>query len=484
MIRTSDGGILLAGYSSSIASGTKTCDGFGGSDGWLVKLDAQGEKQWDMCLGGTENEAITSVQETKDGGFIVLGYSFSPPSGNKTAPIQKPGVLDLWLIRLDSKHAIVWDISLGSVVYSVKVLETQDGGFLATADSLHNDFRAIRLDSMGKKLWDATYGGDDTEFLSGVVEVAGGGFLLAGTSFSLPSGTKTARYWGDPEDVSRTGDYWIVRIDGQGSKLWDKSYGGNSQDLCLDIINTRDGNYLLGGWSVSELGSRTAPTYGGDYWIVKIDQDGNQLWDSAYGNQGAQAGFSVMTLLPDGGFALAGKIGLSDPRLPGTQESQPFGGGDAWVVRTDASGRKLWDLTWGGSSGEKVAGILPERDGGLLIAGLSSSPISGSRTIPKYGSADGWVLKLAPENLSTNVQVCIGSTTPLSIPQDGFRVRMSGPTNLIYSLESSVDLITWTGMIPDEHMGATQKGTHLVEIRDWGATNAGVRKFYRARVSE
>src|SRR5688572_14626411 len=223
--QTSDGGYILGGYSNSGISGDKSQANQGLNDFWALKLDASGNKLWDKTIGGNHEDYLSSLQQTSDGGYILGGGSSSGISGDKSQ-VNK-GVTDLWIIKLDAT---------------------------------------------GNKLWDKTYGGSGGDYLSSLHQTSDGGYILGGGSISGISGDKSQANKGN-------WDYWIVKLDVAGNKLWDKTIGGNSEDHLLSLQQTSDGGYILGGWSTSGInGDKSQSGNGGaDYWVVKIDAAGNKV---------------------------------------------------------------------------------------------------------------------------------------------------------------------------------------------------------------
>lgn len=160
---------------------------------------------------------------------------------------------------------------------------------------------------------------------------ADGGYLLAGYSFSDSSGDKS-------EHSRGFFDYWIVKIDSNGSKLWDKTIGGDDYDYLKTIVATADGGYLLGGTSTSAIGADKSQSKHGrsDYWIVKIDSTGNKQWDrtvgSSYDPFYSIDKFQSMVLTPDGGCILGGSSN-SDVGGDKTDTSRGIGYEDFWIVK-------------------------------------------------------------------------------------------------------------------------------------------------------
>src|SRR5690606_9304903 len=143
-------------------------------------------------------------------------------------------------------------------------------------------------------------GGSGDDFLHITAPTPDGGYLLGGYSYSSASGDKS-------ENSKGGSDYWVVKIDGSGNKVWDKTFGGSGEDILYSTTPTPDGGYLLGGYSASPAsGNKSENSKGSyDYWIVKIDGSGNKVWDKTFGGSDNDILHST-TPSPDGGFLLAG----------------------------------------------------------------------------------------------------------------------------------------------------------------------------------
>lgn len=245
-IQTSDGGYLLGGWTNSTgASGDISQVSWGGTDYWVIKTDAFGNKQWDKIFGGSDYDYLSSVQQTFDGGYILAGMSLSGISGDKTQSSWGSG--DYWIIKTDS---------------------------------------------IGNKLWDRDLGGYSNDELYSIMQTSDSGFILAGLSYSGIGGDKTGTVWG-------AADYWIIKTDSSGNKLWDKDFGGTADDIPYTLQQTSDGGFIFGGVSSSGIsGDKTQATWGlSDYWTVKTDAFGNKQWDKDFG--GTNWGLSLFAVSND-----------------------------------------------------------------------------------------------------------------------------------------------------------------------------------------
>lgn len=395
VISTGDGGYLLAGHSSSNINGDKSERCRGANDYWIVKINAQGNKLWDKTFGGDIFDELTSIVPASDGGYLLAGYSFSSVSGDRTAPGK--GSEDYWIVKIDSQ---------------------------------------------GNKLWDKAFGGNGVDRLSSAISVPGGGYLLGGTSQSNASGDKSQNNNGGVTD------YWIVRIDDQGNKLWDKTLGGNSDDNLSSVTLTADG-FLVGGSSISDIsGDKSENSKGSyDFWVVKIDKQGNNVWDKTIGGTGMDL-LAASILTADGGYLLAGNSRVTkidgagnivwDKNYGGNLEEQftsiasvPDGGylltgalfsdvsgSQFWVIKIDNQGNKVWDKIIGGSGYDFATSGVVAPDGNYLVAGFSNSNASGDKSENSKGGFDYWVVALkVPNNPAVTTLTLMNAETDQEIKE-------------------------------------------------------------------
>jgi hypothetical protein len=404
-IQTADGGYILAGESQSIISGDKTQNPVGYYDYWIVKLDENGIKSWDKTLGGTSFDYLLCIDQTTDGGYILGGYSLSGAGGDKTQASH--GDEDYWIVKTDASGNKLWDASFGGDSTDVLrwIQQTTDGGYILcgfTDSDLSGDisestrggrdYWVVKTDANGNKLWDKRFGGSDFDQGNYVEETIDGGFIFAGFSASPVSGDKSQGNQG----FSWTYDYWIVKTDASGTKQWDARFGGTSYDYLYNMKQTADGGYILGGYSESGIGGdKTQPNWGSvDYWLVKTDANGAKLWDMRYGSYDSDYAIDIHAT-SDGGYLFSG---FSDSDAGGDKSQDNWGvlyTYDYWIVKTDATGNKLWDARYGGTEWEQLGVAFETTDGGYFLAGYSNSPISGDKTQSSQGFDDYWVVKLA-----------------------------------------------------------------------------------------
>jgi hypothetical protein len=471
--QTTDGGFILGGYSYSYADGNKTATNFGGGDFWVVRLDANGNRLWDNSFGGSDGDILYSLQQTFDGGFVLGGSSRSSVSGNKTA--GNFGFNDFWVVRLDAGGAVLWDRNFGGGAsdYLRCLQQTADGGYILggysssgtdgskTAAHLgNNDFWIVRVDANGHQLWDRAFGGGGRDTLSCLQQTRDGGFILGGDSLFSLSGNKTSPIIG-------LTDWWIVGLDPNGNKLWEHSFGGTNDDFLTSLQQTSDGGFVLGGSSASSAsGNKSSPNFGGyDFWVMRLDEQGNKLWDRSFGGSGHDF-LNSLQQTSDGGFILGG---YSSSGADGNKSSPNFGLEDFWVVRLDAGGNKVWDLSLGGTGSDALRCLRQSADGGFILGGRSESGTNGTKSSPNFGASDFWVVKLATEL----PRLRVAPQTQDDLLRNGFRFFLvSTETNHSYVIEYSTNLNTWI-RLQTNRLTATE-----VELVDRDALNFA-RRFYR-----
>lgn len=338
-IQTRDGGYLLGGASESGSGGDKSQASRGASDFWVVKISSAGAKQWDKRFGGAGDEYIRALLETSDGGFLLGGASDSASGGDKSQASR--GGYDCW---------------------------------------------TVKITSAGVKQWDRRFGGTGDDGIAGLAKTADGGYLLTGGSNSGPGGDKS--------QAARGGnDFWVVKISSAGAKQWDKCFGGTADDWVGGLVPAADGGFLLGGHSSSPIGGDISQTSRGsvDYWVVKINASGFKLWDRRFGGTGLDI-LEGIAPAADGGFAL---LGWSMSGSGGDKSQLSRGASDFWIVKISATGAKQWDKRFGGARDDEGNGVVQTPDGGYLLGGDSNSGSGGDKSKGSRGDADFWIVKLS-----------------------------------------------------------------------------------------
>lgn len=360
--QTSDSGYIFAGV-----TGGYNVAGQLYYDGWLVKIDSLGNRQWDRSFGGAMDDQIYAVQQTTDGGFILAGVEGSYD--------------DAWLIKTDANGNQLWSKTFGGAGKDVAkaVQQTSDGGYILTGGYSTGggsyDACLIKTDANGNQSWSKVF--SDSEIANSVQQTSDGGYILTG-------------YTGLYKDSTSDTDGFLIKTDANGNQLWNKRFGGKMADSINSVQQTSDGGYILAGYT------RSYGAGGSDAWLIKTDANGNEQWNrvKTFGGSGNDVVNSVRQT-SDGGYIFVG----------GTE---PYGAvkPDVWVIKTDADGNEQWSRTFAGRESEWANSVQQTLDGGYILAGLSYPP--------DIERSDAWIIKLSSESGTTPVST--PTTTPTLTP--------------------------------------------------------------------
>lgn len=357
---------------------------------------------WEKSYGGKNAEYLFDAQPTADYGFILAGSSLSNKTGNKTD--NNNGDLDYWVWKMDEKGELDWQKSFGGSGFDLlqSIKNTRDGGFILAGTSSSNasfqkkdscrgvtDFWVIKLDAKGEELWQKTIGGSGQDELLCAFQTRDGGYMLGGSSSSSPAIIENTNpnekkasdvkpdLYAKREKSRGNMDYWIVKLDKTGAVQWQKTYGGEYADLLRSMEQTKEGGYILGGYSNSPQSGEKADSNNGigDYWIVKIDDVGNIEWQKTYGGNGDNQLY-VIHQTDDGGYIAGGNSNSTTPltSLGGNVRS----GTDYWVLKLNENGTIVWSETYDFGKVDILTSLVENKDHTYLIGGYSSpSPSEG-----------------------------------------------------------------------------------------------------------
>lgn len=395
--QTRDGGYIVAGYSNSTDGDVN--NSFNAQDYWVVKLSSTGMHEWDRVYGGNDYDMATSIRETKDGSYIIAGYSSSSDGDVK----DNNGDYDFWIIKITEKGLPSWRKSFGGTDEdkAISVSSTMDGGYIVagTSNSIDVmildyygdfDYWIVKLDSNGIKEWSRSYGGPSLDFGRSIEQTSDSGYIIAGYSFSNDGNIK------GHHGETNTSDYWIIKLSQEGNIEWEKSLGGSGNDRANHVKQTTDGGYIVVGDSRSidgDVNGHFGNEVVGDMWVVKLTGSGSIEWDRSLGGSVDEEANSVC-LTSDGGYVIAGYTESHDGNV-----SFNHGLRDFWLVKLSSTGILEWEKSFGGSQDDGASSIQQTTDGGYIVAGYSISndgDITGN-----HGGYDYWIVKLSPENPSS-----------------------------------------------------------------------------------
>lgn len=275
--QTSDGGYVLAGYTDLYYANSH-------NDIYIVKTDPIGNIVWQKIYGGPDDDYATWIQQTKDGGYIIAAATESYGFGR----------YDFYLIKIDSQGNAQWQRTYGDRYDEIPyyVQQTSDGGYIITGFTTSfgaegDDVYVLKTDSLGNVIWQKTYGGKYNDVAYCINETSDKGYIIAGGTRSFGSGGN---------------DMYLLKTDSWGNLIWQKTFGGSLDDRAMSVMETFDGGFFIAGESNSYGAG------GADIYLVKTDGSGNLLWQKTYGGPADELiGWANRT--KDGGFIIAADTG-------------------------------------------------------------------------------------------------------------------------------------------------------------------------------
>jgi prepilin-type N-terminal cleavage/methylation domain-containing protein len=328
--RTSDGGYVVTGRTESF--------GAINYDVLLLKFDSSNNLTWSKTFGGAMFDEGDSVVQTSDGGYIVVGYTYS----------FGPGDDDVLLLKFDSSGNLSWSKTInngGLQDVGTSVAQTSDGGYIVTGYSVSvgpgvNDALLLKFDSSGNLSWSKTFGGGGNDMGTSVAQTSDGGYIVTGRTNSFGAGGN---------------DALLSKFDSSGNLSWSKTVGGPGFDMGYSVAQTSDGGYIITGETQS-FGAG-----GGDALLLKFDSSGNLSWSKTFGGTSYDGGHSV-TQTSDGGYIVSG-------------QTFSFGAGnyDVLLSKFDSSGNLSWSKTAGGASFEWGDSVTQVLSGDYIVAGYTQS---------------------------------------------------------------------------------------------------------------
>lgn len=343
--QTSDCGYVVTGYSDSQQPGNR--------EFYIMKLNMFGEVQWQRIYGGSGSENAYSFSKTSDNGFLICGYTNSSGAG----------LNDIALIKIDENGNQLWQKTYGGPESEAgySIASTTDGGsviagFTDSYGAGDTDGWIVRTDANGDRLWDFPFGSEYAEIAYSIKPVSTGGFIIVGTK----------------ELENHDVNMWILRIDENGHQVWEKSYNNGEYSEAVDVRETSDGGFIVGGSTSAADGSCL---------LVKLDSSGDVQWQKPFGQSYTDFVYSI-AITTDGGFITTG-----------CSYTDIFSENDLYIVKFDSNGNIEWQRVIDGNyHHEDVArSIIQASDGGYVVAGYTQT----------YADKDDiWILKLNASGLT------------------------------------------------------------------------------------
>ncbi len=345
---------------------------------------------WQESFGGSDSDKGSKVINTSDNNLVWIGQ-YKSADGDFS---NNYGNYDVWIKKTDRQGNQLWLTTFGGndADYLTAVVEDANGDFLVVGNSKSNsdditgnhgnyDVLASKISSSGSILWQKSLGGSDIDKATSVVATDDGGFLVLSHSKSI-----------DGDITTNLGDYdiWLIKLDTSGNIIWQKNLGGSNAEYSYKIITTIDGNYVFSAYSKSNDGDLSVNNGNLDYWIVKIDPTGNIIWQKTYGGSSIDKEADVIETTY-GGYVVAGYSSSSDGDV-----SNPLGSFDFWVVGLDAGGNLLWNKNYGGTGADFATTVSKNYSlnaDTYTILGFSNSDDNDFSS--NLGGYDAWIINIA-----------------------------------------------------------------------------------------
>ncbi|MPS72607.1 MAG: T9SS type A sorting domain-containing protein [Chryseobacterium sp.] len=379
-----------------------------GYDYHILKLDQQGQKVWEKYFSGNRHDYLSSTVSTREGGFLLAGTSYSSSALDKKD--RSNGSSDIWLIKIDENGEEEWQKTIGTRYNEEAraVTQTTDEGYIIAGSTNHpklghgsKDVLVTKLDKNGKVIGQLIMGGKGLDEVEKVIPTKDGGVLMgiysrsgavtneelkinnedASTPLGMTGeGPITINYQPKTTDNHGEGDYWIVKLDKNMNVQWEKNYGGSEDDHVRTMALT-DTGYIIGGESRSETSGnkRAKLEEGTDLWVLALDEDGNEQWQRSYnfGNRDVMMSLNtIKSQTTDNGQPstkgfLIGGYTQSEGKTERNDET-------FWMLYIDRNGKEVWRKYVEGrdkKKEERLTSALLDRDGSYILAGTSAEEL-------------------------------------------------------------------------------------------------------------
>jgi hypothetical protein len=321
-------------FISIILSACNTTDG-------LVITNTQ-KKTTIATFGNTKNDVFNSVKTTLDGGYVVAGYTQNTSSFNVwVAKFTSSHILEWQNTFGGNKDDKALDVIQTQDGNFAVLGVTQSTNLGANKSDDSQDVYLLKISKNGNLLWQNTYGFSGADYGTSLIETKNGNLVVTGVlDVTASQGQGNSK---NAQQRHAGGDYWVLKLNASGVLIWRKYFGGTNTDTPLGVAEAEDRSLVIVGASDSTNFTikNNIGTY--DFWVIKLDVNGNLLWENAYGGLEIDEARAI-TPTSDGHFLIVG-----DTRSSTTDISFNNGGADVWALKIDTNGNKIWQQTYGGS---------------------------------------------------------------------------------------------------------------------------------------
>jgi len=385
--QTLDGGYIVLGISAAGSS----------EDAYLMKIDGNGNTQWSQTFGGVDIDRGDKVQQTLDGGYILsLSRRIEPAGGIPLLYID--------IIKTYSNGTIDWNTTFPCQGEGTHIQQTIDGGYIIAGGfesgalgALHNIPGLVKIDSIGNQQWSQVFSALTNLFPSVTISVqqtTDGGYIVCPDNGGQYSPTN--------------GDVNIIKTHSDGTIDWYKSYGGNDYSAAPIVSQTTDGGYIIGG--------RTKDFVNDDYdaYLIKTDSIGAEQWSKIFGGN-LDDRFGGIEQTTDGGYVIVGNTESLGDTL-----------GDIYIIKTDGNGVEQWHQTYGGSGFDGASSVQQTNDGGYIICGTMNYDICLIKTDGQGNATSTFSIPINPNRKLEKVTDILGRKTKEKTNQPLFYIYDDG----------------------------------------------------------
>lgn len=328
VLQTTDNGYIIIGTSRYYNSDINSI--------YLIRTNSNGDTLWTRVFGGEDHDSGTFIQATSDMGYIISGSTNSFGAGGT----------DVYLIKINATGDTLWTKTYGGTGtdYGHCVRQTTDLGYIIAGHtnsfgSGFNDIYLIKTNASGDTLWTKVFGGINYDWCKNVQQTSDEGYIIVGDTKSFGAGDS---------------DVYLIKTDASGDTLWTKTYGGANYDRGYSIVQTSEGYIIAGVTESFGAGER-------DVYIIKTNSTGDTLWTKTLGGIGYDIAYFIQKTYDD------------DYILVGDTESYGAVDGDVFLIKIDSGGDVYWTRTIGGSEFDHGNCVQQTSDEGYIITGSSYS---------------------------------------------------------------------------------------------------------------
>lgn len=334
---TNDSGYIAVGHTYYLGATYK--------DIYAVKTNGNGILQWQRAYGGPDSDVGYGVIQTLDGGYLIVGLTYSFGVGTS----------DIYVIKTNALGETLWTTTWGGANedWGRSVVQAEDGGYLVAGATFSygagfSDMCIVKIDSAGEVLWWRTFGGPNYDEGNEIISTADSGYAIVGISYSFGEGDRNV---------------YLVKLDSECNLEWQNTYGGNADEFGFSIAQTPDDEFVIAG--------TLSPFMAGysDVYVVKVSASGELRWQNIYGGEFSDFGYSIVPTA-DGGFIVAGYT-----------YSYGVGQEDFYLIKTSSDGTSSWERTYGGTNSDLAYCIKPTLDKGFILAGVTNSFGAGGNDV-------------------------------------------------------------------------------------------------------